>query len=117
MASNAPQYFNSADTVGVGNGAGLHIKNIGSSLVLSKDILHCPNVSANLLLINKLCLDNNYWFALIGSSFTMKDNLTGSVLLQGPSENGLYPIPLHQKNLNKWKGFVAYPRVKTTYLV
>jgi hypothetical protein len=120
----ALQPFNGADTVGVGNGAGLHIKNIGSSLVLSnksqfllKDILHCPNVSANLLSINKFSLDNNCWFALTSSSFTVKDNLTGSVLLQGPSENGLYPIPLHQKSLNKWKGFVAYAGVKTTDLV
>jgi hypothetical protein len=94
----ALQPFNGAYTVGVGNGAGLHIKNIGSSLVLSnksqfllKDVLHCPNVSTNLLLINKFCLDNNCWFALTGSSFTVNDNLTGSVLLQGPSENRLYP--------------------------
>lgn len=103
-----PQPFNGADTVGVGNGACLHIKNIGSSLIhsnksqfLLKDIQHCPNVSANLLSINKLCLDNNSWFAQTRSSFNVKDNLMGSVLFQGPSENGLYPIPLHQKNLNK----------------
>jgi len=57
------------------------------------------------------------WFALTGSNFIVKDNLTGRVLLQGPSENGLYPIPLHQKSLNKWKGFAAYVGVKTTDLV
>jgi hypothetical protein len=62
----ASQPFNGVDTVGVSNGTGLHIKNIGSSFVLSnksqfllKDILHCPNVFANLLLINKFCLNNN----------------------------------------------------------
>jgi hypothetical protein len=31
-----PQVFNGEDTVGIGNGAGLNIKNFGSSLVHSK---------------------------------------------------------------------------------
>lgn len=122
-----PQPFNEIDAVNVGNGAGLHIKNFGSSILhcksphkshfLLKDILHCPNASANLLSINKFCLDNNCWFALTGSSFTMKDNLTREVLLQGPSENGLYPIPLNKKFLNKWKGLTAHLGVKTTDVV
>jgi hypothetical protein len=53
-----PQPFDGGDTVGVGNGAGLSIKNFSSSLVhgkssslsplLLKNILHCPNASANL---------------------------------------------------------------------
>jgi hypothetical protein len=113
--------------LGVGNGAGLYVKGIGSSFVhckpsnsfnpsqfLLKDILHCPNALANLLSINKFCIDNNCWFALTGSNFFVKDNLIGAVLLQGPSENGLYPIPLHHTSLNKWKGFTAYLGVKTT---
>jgi hypothetical protein len=122
-----PQPYEGPDMVGVGNGTGLNIKKFGSSIVQSsfplhhhlvlKDILHCPNASANLLSINKFCIDNNCWFALTGSNFTVNDNLTGRVLLQGPSENGLYPIPLHQKSLNKWKGFAAYVGVKTTNLV
>jgi hypothetical protein len=124
---NEPQPFEGADTVGIGNGTGLNIKSIGSSHVQStlsnksqfllKDVLHCPNAAANLLSINKFCIDNNCWFALTGSNFTVKDNLTGRVLLQGPSENGLYPIPLHQNSLNKWKGVAAYIGVKTTDMV
>jgi hypothetical protein len=84
--------------------ADLSIKHFGSSLVhcksssipplLLKDILHCPNASTNLLSINKFCIDNNWWFALTGSSYSLQDNLTGAMLLRGPSENGLYPIPL-----------------------
>jgi hypothetical protein len=106
-----PQPFNGADTVGVGNDEGLNIKSFGSSIlqcktlhkshILLKGILHCPDASANLLSINKFCLDNNCWFTLTGSNFTVKDNLTREALLQGPSENGLYPIPLHPKFLNK----------------
>jgi hypothetical protein len=127
---NNPQPFDGTETVGVGNGAGLYVKGIGSSLVhckssnsfnpsqfLLKDILHCPNASANLLSINKFCIDNNCWFALTGSNFFVKDNLTGAVLLQGPCENGMYPIPLHHTSLNKWKGFTAYQGVKTTGMV
>jgi hypothetical protein len=38
----------------------------------------------------------------------VKDNQTGQVLLQGPSVNGLYPIPLHPKHLNNLKGFGGY---------
>jgi hypothetical protein len=52
-----PQPFNCSDTVGVGNGAGLIIKNTGFSHVCSnsftkfhlKDIVHYPNASTNLL--------------------------------------------------------------------
>jgi len=122
-----PQPFEGTDVVGVGNGAGLHIQNSGSSNIhpytsnhqplFLKDILHCPKASANLLSINKFCIDNNCWFALTGSHFFVKDNHTGQVLLKGPSENGLYPIPLHPKHLNKWKGLAAYVGVKTNDLV
>jgi hypothetical protein len=60
-----------------------------------KDILHCLQASANLLSINKFGIDKNYWFALIGSHLFVMDNQMGHVLLQGPSENGFYPIPFY----------------------
>jgi hypothetical protein len=122
-----PQPFEGTDMVGVGNGASLQIQNYGSSVVhpiplnhhsfFLKDILHCPNAAANLFSINKFCIDNNCWFALTSSHFFVKDNQTGHVLLHGPSENGLYPIPLHPKRLNKWKGLAAHVGVRTTDLV
>jgi hypothetical protein len=121
------QPFDGFDTVGIGNGAGLHIQNIGSSLVCSptsafhnfllKNILHCPNASANLLSINKFCKDNKCWFALTNDDFTVKDNLTGTVLLHGPSENGLYPIKLDPHSFNKRSGFTALLGVKTNDMV
>ena len=87
----SPQPFNGTYIVGVGNGASLNIKNFDLSILhckfphkshfLLKVILHCPNASANLLSINKFYLNNNCWFALISSSFTVKYNLTGEVLL------------------------------------
>jgi hypothetical protein len=79
---NNPQPFGGTETVRVGNGTGLDVNGIGSSLVhckpsnsfnlsqfLLKDILYCPNASANLLSINKFCIDNNCWFALTSSNF------------------------------------------------
>jgi hypothetical protein len=88
-ALNNPQPFEGNETVGVGNGAGLEIQSIGSSLVQStspskfllNDILYCPSSSANLLSINKFCIDNHCSFELTGSHFAVKDNLTGTVLL------------------------------------
>jgi hypothetical protein len=128
---NNPQPFGGTETVGVGNGTGLDISSIGSSVVQSnssqpsqfllKDILYCPSASANLLSINKFCRDNHCSFELTGSHYTVKDNLTGIVLLQGLSENGLYPISLHhlQSSLqsNKLKGFAAFVGVKTSDMV
>jgi hypothetical protein len=79
---NNPQPFGGTETMGVGNGAGLDVKGISSSLghckpynssnpsqFLLKDILHCPNASTNLISINKFCIHNNCWFAFIGSIF------------------------------------------------
>jgi hypothetical protein len=89
-----PQPFDGIETVVVSNGAGLYVKGIGSSLVhckpsnsfnpsqfLLKYMLHYYNASANLLSINKFCIDNNCWFALTDSNFFVKDNLIGAVLL------------------------------------
>jgi hypothetical protein len=119
--------FDGSDTVGVGNGAGLPIQSIGSSLVhsptsslhnfLLKNILHCLSASANLLSINKFCKDNKYWFALTDVDFIVKDNLTGTVLLHGPSENGLYPIKLNPSSLNKGSRFTVLLGVKTNDMV
>jgi len=95
------QPFVGSDTIGVGNGAGLPIQNIGSSLVhpptptlhnfLLKNILHYPSAFANLLSINKFCNDNKCWFALTDVDFTVKDNLTGTVLLHSPMKMGSIP--------------------------
>jgi hypothetical protein len=119
-----PQQFEGNDVVGVGNGAGLVIKNTGSSFLhsnnskfLLRNVLHCPKATANLLSINKFCLDNDCLFELTGYDFTVKDNQTGMVLLHGPCENGLYPIPLNRKSMNKVKGFTALLGVKTSYMV
>lgn len=47
----------------------------------------------------------------------MKDKKTGSILLQGSSENGLYPLHFHHASTNKKKDFTAFLGVKTIDMV
>lgn len=102
------QPYQGTETVAVGNGNGLNIAHTGSTTyhlpnsdLHLNDILHCPNVSTNLLSIQKLCQDNNCYFKLTDSYFLVKDNLTGAILLQGPSEGSLYPVHLNKFVTNK----------------
>jgi hypothetical protein len=87
------------EEVAVGNGSGLTIANTGSITLYNsklpfhlKHILHCPTAAANLLSIQKFCVDNHCWFKLTANHYFVKDNLTGLTLLQGRSRDGLYPI-------------------------
>jgi len=92
------QPYQGTETVAVGNGNGLQIQNIGSSsfqtpnsnsIVHLNNILHCPEVSANLLSINKFCKDNNCHFKLTDTYFLVKDNQTEEILLQGLCKDGV----------------------------
>jgi hypothetical protein len=103
------------DRVQVGNGGGLQIANSGSSLVTTptsqfyiSKVLHCPKASTNLLSIHKFCKDNHCYFILTSTHFTIKDMQTKKILLQGPSEAGLYPIYLQQLQSNKVQSKAAF---------
>jgi hypothetical protein len=109
------QPYQGNDKVTVGNGGGLQIANTGSSLLTTPSsqfylhkVLHCPNASANLLSIQKFCRDNNCYFILTSTHFTIKDMQTKDILLQGPSEAGLYPIYLKELQSNKVKHRAAF---------
>jgi len=111
--------FDGNKTVGVGNGAGLSIKHTGSSIVhsdnnrfLLKNIIHCPQAATNLLSVNKFCVDNDVTFHLTHNAYSVQDNQTGIMLLQGPSENGLYPINLSNLSNNKRRGLTALIGIK-----
>lgn len=112
--------FKGDEEVAVGNGTGLPISNIGCSILYNSKypfklnhILHCPTATANLLSIHKFCVHNKCWFILTDSQFFVKDNLTGQILLQGPSRDGLYPIFLFKK-FNKTRKFAAFIGVTAT---
>ena len=107
--------------MGVGNGTSLNISHTGivaiqtpSSVLTLKDVACCPQASAQLLSINKLCKDNNVLFELTGTHFSVKDILTGNTLLTGPSENGLYPINLRQLPSSKLHAFTTTVGVKAS---
>jgi hypothetical protein len=105
-----------------GNDNGLQIHHSGSPIfqtptshVNLNKILHCPDVSANLLSINRFCIDNNCYFLLIGSYYIVKDILMGATLLEGSSEAGLYPIDLKKISLNKRRGLTTLLGIKATF--
>jgi hypothetical protein len=107
-------------SVGVGNGTGLHIsctsnasiKTLFSTTLALNNVVYCPQASAYLLSINKLCQDKNVLFELTGSDFSVKDILMGNTLLTEPSDNGLYPINLRQLSASPYHALTMIVGVK-----
>jgi histone deacetylase 1/2 len=88
------------DTVQVANGKGLNITHIGHSRIpgssrsiLLKNVLRVPHISKHLLSMHKLLLDNHAFAEVYPSHFFVKDQTTKELLLQGRSQDGLYPVP------------------------
>lgn len=118
------QTFSNSDTVAVGNGTDLAIEHTGStslhfpySSFQLNNILHCPQASANLLSIQKFCVDNACYFVLTTAYFFIKDLRTKAILLAGRSENGLYPLRLGRNKLKGVKTFTAFLGICTSPLV
>lgn len=63
--------------------------NQGSSLKLN-ELLHIPKISKNLIIVSQLASDNNILVEFDYFGYTMKDKLTGKVLIQGVQNEGLY---------------------------
>jgi hypothetical protein len=91
--------YTGQDQVRIGNGQGLRIHHIGSSILCSSsknfflnNILHVPNISKNLLSVYQFAKDNNVFFEFHPSFFCVKDLSSGVTLLSGKSKNGLYPL-------------------------
>ncbi|BBH08832.1 hypothetical protein Prudu_021148 [Prunus dulcis] len=89
----------STEQVIVGNGEGLKIKHIGTTAIACDStslrmpsVFHVPQLSANLLSVHQLCNDNNCVISFDASGFVIQDRVTKTILLQGRSNNGLYPI-------------------------
>uniref|UniRef100_A0A2N9HHN1 Reverse transcriptase Ty1/copia-type domain-containing protein n=1 Tax=Fagus sylvatica TaxID=28930 RepID=A0A2N9HHN1_FAGSY len=91
--------YTGQDQVRIGNGQGLRIHHIGSSILCSSsknfflnNVLHVPNISQNLLSVYQFAKDNNVFFEFHPSFFCVKDLSSGVTLLSGKSKNGLYPL-------------------------
>ncbi|RVW13866.1 Retrovirus-related Pol polyprotein from transposon RE1 [Vitis vinifera] len=115
------QPYTGQENVAVGNGQGLSIAHTGTTIFHTpeaklnlKRVLHCPQASANLLSINQFCLDNNCLFILTGTHYFVKDIQTGTTLLEGKSEGGLYPIQLRSMSINKSHALSAVVGIKAS---
>jgi hypothetical protein len=118
------QHFQHTDAVGVGNGTALAIANSGSTTLHSShtkfhlnNVLHCPQAAANLVSIQRFCLDNACYFILNATHYYIIDLQTQTILLEGKSENGMYPLRLGRKSHEGSKGFTALLGIKANSLV
>jgi len=89
------------------------IKTLSSTLALN-NIAYCPKAFAYLLSINKFYSDNNVLFELTDFDFYVKDIRMGDTLLTGPSDNGLYPINLHQLSSSPYHALIMTIGVKAS---
>jgi hypothetical protein len=87
------------ETIHTAKGEGLTVSHIGHSTITSSlspiklnFVLCVPQLIQNLLLIHRLCLDNNYWFIFDAFYFWIQDKATGKIIYRGLRSNGLYPI-------------------------
>ncbi|XP_019184415.1 PREDICTED: uncharacterized protein LOC109179374 [Ipomoea nil] len=103
MLSQCDEY-NGGDVLCVGNGAGLTISRIGHASIASmskvsktlnmSNVLCVPQLSVPLLSVYRLTNDNPVYFEFHKDCFIVKDSLTRAVLLKGPTEGGLYKLPV-----------------------
>jgi hypothetical protein len=96
--------YTGTEQIRVGNGNSLPIKHIGTSNLFTpnhsfrlNNVLHVPHISQNLLSVQKFTTDTNTFFEFHPKFFSVKDQATRRTLLQGPSKDGLYPLPLFNK--------------------
>ena len=102
--------YTGTEQIRVGNGKSLPIKHIGTSHLFTpqnsyrlNNVLHVPNISQNLLSVQKFTTNTNTFFEFHPKSFYVKDQATQRTLLQRPSKDGLYPLPLFNKRISSNK--------------
>lgn len=84
----------------VGDGTTLPIHHIDTSLFkhshcrfLLHSLLHVPAITKNLMSVRQFCEDNNIFFQFHSNSFSVKDFVMETTLLQGSTRDGLYVFP------------------------
>lgn len=87
------------DQVLVGNDKGLKIHHLDKSIIFSafksfflNQVLHVPHIKKNLLSVYQFTKDNDVYFEFHPSFFCVKDRSSGAIILQGQSDQGLYPL-------------------------
>ena len=122
--------YDGTDEVLIGDGTGLTITHSGSlTLPFPKrsfnlqDTLCVPSINQNLISVHHFTKHNNVFLELHPSCFFVKDQRTRETLLQGPCENGVYPLPkissshpiamVHERtSINGWHQRLGHPSSK-----
>lgn len=91
------------------------------SSFLLNDVLYVPNISHNLLFVNRLCKPNNCYIVFYADKFTIQDKTTNNHLFQGPSVNDLYRITLSYTSTTFTKpipenSHVAYVGIQSSHI-
>ena len=92
--------YNGQEQVHGPNGKGMDIHHIGYSLYRIpthnfhlSNILHVPDATKSLLSVHHLAKDNHVFLEYWPNFFSIKDQDTRKILLQGRCVGGLYPMP------------------------
>jgi hypothetical protein len=89
--------YNGHDQIYAANGTGMHIKNIGHSIIHTPyqdlSLSHVPQATKNITSIHRIAYDNNVFFELHPNFLFIKDRESRKILLQGRTKGGLYPLP------------------------
>jgi hypothetical protein len=126
----ADDYMGS-DKIRIGNGKGLSIKHIGTTCLSTPnsqfdllDVLHVPQISKNLISVQKFTKDTNTFFEFHPFYFPLKDRRMGRLLLHGPNKQCLYQFfPSANKHpryamvgecvsVSQWHSCLGHPTLK-----
>jgi hypothetical protein len=105
--------YTGSEQVRVGNGQGLKIAHYDAFNLLAKhhiclpNMLHVPQLTKNLFSIHKLAHDNNAIVEFHSDLFYIKEKTTGTILLQGRSKDGLYPLIPSSKSTSSPVAYVG----------
>jgi hypothetical protein len=92
--------YDGTDEIQVSNGTRLAIQNTGISKLspnfILRSVLHVPQITKNLLSIQKFTSDNNVYVEFHPSFFFVNDRTSGRILHHGLSRHGLYHWFSHQ---------------------
>ncbi|KAK2989712.1 hypothetical protein RJ640_030205 [Escallonia rubra] len=110
-ALNAVNEYMGNDQLHVGNGQGLQITHTGNASIHPntrkldlRNVLCVPKIVKNLLSVQRFTTDNSCFFEFWPNHFVIKDQRTKKVLMERPSEAGIYSLRqpklvLHQLSL------------------
>ncbi|CAL1389582.1 unnamed protein product [Linum trigynum] len=90
--------YNGPDEILVGDGTGLKITHIGSSMLQNSalqlnDVLCAPAIKRKLISVAKLCRTNPILVEFFADCFVVKDLRTGAPLLKGENNGDVYELP------------------------